>query len=79
MEHYIPTDTRKAAIRAFIRTSAQALATAIPTGAIVIQLDLEWWAQLMLGALGVAAGSILAGTAAFLMVVVNGLPEEYAS
>ena len=79
MEHYIPTDTRQAAIRAFIRTSAQALATAIPTGAIVIQLDLEWWTQLMLGARGVAAGSILAGTAAFLMVVVNGLPEEYAS
>lgn len=78
MDRYIPADTRQAAIRAFLRTSAQALATAIPTGAIVIQLNLEWWMQLVLGVLGVVAGSILAGTAAFLMVVVNGLPEEYA-
>lgn len=77
MTNVIPTATRLAAKRGFIRTSAQTLSSAIPTSAIAISLSGDIWLGLGLGVAGAVASSILAGTASALAIISSGIPDEY--
>lgn len=76
-EKVLPASTALAAKRAFIRTAAQSLSAAIPTGAIAIALTQDFWVGAGLGVAGAIVTSVLAGTASALMIVSNGVPEEY--
>lgn len=73
----VPLDTRRAAKRAFIRTAAQALASAIPTTPITIAFTDEWWIAAIIIVMSVALTSVLAGTWAYLDVLSKGIPAEY--
>ncbi|MGO2150891.1 MAG: hypothetical protein ACTH32_06775 [Microbacterium gubbeenense] len=73
----IPLDTKRAALRGFIRTAAQSLASAIPTGAIAIGLTQDFWLGTALGASGAVVTAILAGGASALTIISKGVPEDY--
>ena len=73
----IPLDAQRAAARAGLRTFAQSLAAAIPTGAIVLALTGDWWLTAGLGALGAVVTALLAGLASYLSILANGIPGDY--
>ncbi len=74
----IPADTKRAAARGFIRTSAQSLASIIPTSAITITLTGDFWLGVGLGAAGAVATAVLAGAASALSILAAGIPADYA-
>lgn len=79
MTNLIPVDARRAAKRAGIRTAAQSLSSVIPSGGIVLALTGDW---LLTAGLGTASALITAGLAglqAYLSVLSNGIPEDYAT
>ena len=77
-ERIVPVKTRLAARRAFVRTSAQALAASAPTGALTglalsgSDLATVGWAVLAAG-----VSSVIAGGVAYLQMISTGIPEEY--
>jgi len=74
----IPVNTRTAARRAFIRTTAQALSTSIPTGAVTgAALSGADPAVIGWAITAAALSSLAAGTAAFLSIISKGVPEDY--
>ena len=74
----IPSATRTAAARGFIRTATQSLASAIPTTAIAIGTTGQWALGVGLGAAGAVATAALAGTASYLSILSKGVPGDYA-
>ncbi|MDR6868436.1 hypothetical protein J2Y69_003052 [Microbacterium resistens] len=74
----IPVATVIAAKRGFLRTAANALASAIPIGAIAIGTTGDFWIGVGLGAAGAIASSILAGTASALSILSKGIPSDYS-
>lgn len=79
----VPARTKLAAKRAFIRTTAQAYAGAIPTGisAAALASSLENPQPVQLAAVAIAwvAGPPLAGAASYLSILSRGIPDEYAA
>lgn len=75
----VPAIVRTAAKRGFIRTSTQALASAIPITAIAVGTTSEWVVGVGLGVAGAAATAVLAGTASYLSILSNGIPGDYTS
>lgn len=73
----IPTATRVAAKRGFVRTAAQSLSAAIPTSAIAVTLSGDWALGLGLGLAGGIVTALLAGAASYLSIISKGVPEEY--
>ena len=73
----IPESTKVAAKRGFIRTSAQSLASLIPTATIAITLSGDWALGVALGAAGAVVTALLAGTASALSILANGIPADY--
>lgn len=79
----VPPETWLAARRAFIRTTAQSYAAVLPVGgvnvgALAALTDLEpLWLLLTIAAWVVSP--IIAGAAAFLSIVGQGVPVEYVT
>ncbi|MCK8477242.1 hypothetical protein [Microbacterium aurugineum] len=73
----IPASTKLAAKRGFIRTAAQSLSALIPTTVISVVLTADWLLSIGLGAAGAVVTSVLAGTASYLSILSNGIPEDY--
>lgn len=73
----VPADTKRAALRGFIRTAAQSLSAAIPTAAIAIGTTGEFWLGVGLGAAGAVVTALLAGTASALSILSAGIPQDY--
>lgn len=73
----VPTATRIAAKRGFVRTAAQSLSAAIPTSAIAVTLSGDWALGLGLGLAGGVVTALLAGAASYLSIISKGVPEEY--
>lgn len=78
----IPADTRLAAKRGFVRTTAQAYGTALGgIGVTAVALHdvltaLEVW-QIVAGVLAFLLSPLVAGLASYLSIVGKGVPEEY--
>lgn len=73
----IPSTTKTAAKRGFIRTAAQSLASVIPTTGVVIGLTGDW---LLAAGLGVGSALVtagLAGAASYFSIISKGIPEDY--
>ena len=77
-DRLIPVDTQRAATRAFVRTFAQSLASAFPTGAVVVGITGDWWLSVALAVASALIGSLLAGGAAYLSILSKGIPGDYA-
>ena len=77
-DRLIPADATRATARAGIRTAAQSLASALPTGGVVLALTGDWWTAALLGAGSAVVSSLLAGAAAYLSILSKGIPEDYA-
>lgn len=75
----IPVDARRAAARGFIRTGAQALSSAIPTGAIAITLSGEWLLGAALGAGGAVLTAVASGAISYFSILSRGIPEDYVT
>lgn len=79
----VPARTWLAARRAFIRTTAQAYAAALPIGGVNVvlleQLTTAGSTALLLTAGAWIASPLIAGSAAFLSIVGAGVPDEYAA
>lgn len=75
----VPTATRLAAKRGFIRTATQSLASAIPTSAIAIVLSGDWLLGVGLGAGSAVVTAALAGLASYLSIISKGVPDEYVA
>lgn len=75
----VPTATRIAAKRGFVRTAAQSLSAAIPTSAIAVTLSGDWALGLSLGLAGGVVTAVLAGAASYLSIISKGVPEEYVA
>ncbi|WP_424937520.1 MULTISPECIES: hypothetical protein [Bacteria] len=73
----IPVAVRVAAKRGFIRTAAQALASALPIGAITIGTTGDFWTGVALAAAGTIASALLAGLASALTILSKGIPADY--
>lgn len=80
----VPTETKTAAKRGFVRTTAQAYATALAGGVsatVVIQLatgELQLLPVAITAAV-TALSPLLAGLASALSILANGVPEDYAA
>ena len=84
MTDIIPAKTRLAAKRAFVRTSVQTASGAIPAGGVsvvAIAKTLEDPNPVLIAAAAIAwcSAPFLGGLGAFLQVVGNGIPDEYAA
>lgn len=75
----VPETTRLAAKRGFIRTAAQTLSSLIPAGGIVLALTGDWLLAAGLGAGSAVASALLAGTASYLSIISQGIPDEYTA
>lgn len=73
----IPTKTKLAAKRGFVRTATQTLSSVIPITAIAIPTTGDGLLGVGLGVAGAIASSLLAGSAAALMIISSGIPDEY--
>lgn len=76
-EPVIPARTRLAAKRGFVRTATQTLSSVIPITAIAIPTTGDGLLGVGLGVAGAIASSLLAGSAAALMIISSGIPDEY--
>lgn len=77
MSALIPTATKTAAKRGFIRTAAQALSSAMPTAAIVVGVTGDWLLGVGLGVAGAVVTAGLSGAASYLSILSKGIPEDY--
>jgi hypothetical protein len=77
-DRLIPADAQRAAARAGIRTAAQSLASAAPSGAVVLALTGDWWLAALLAIGSALVTAVLAGGAAYLSILSKGIPEDYA-
>jgi len=80
----IPTTTKRAAERAFIRTTAQAYAATLGGGVTVTTILAIITGQIDPLTVGVTAGvalvsPLIAGVAAYASILGQGVPEEYAA
>lgn len=75
----IPTTTKLAAKRGFVRTATQTLSSVIPITAIAIPTTGDGALGVGLGVVGAVVSSLLAGTASALMIISKGIPEEYVA
>lgn len=78
----IPADARRAAKRGFIRTTAQAYATALAGGisatAILAFLEDPHWLGFAVIAAVTVLSPLVAGAASYLQILHDGIPEDYA-
>lgn len=78
----VPADTVLAAKRGFLRTTAQAYATSIPTGgvsagAVLALVQDPNPAVIVATAVAALVSPLLAGLASYLSIVSTGIPVEY--
>jgi len=74
----VPDTTLIAAKRGFVRTSSQALATTIPTGALTgMALSGADPVAMAWSVAAAVISSVLAGAASYLSILSAGIPEEY--
>lgn len=73
----VPSATKIAAKRGFIRTAAQSLASAIPTTGVVIGLTGNFLLAAGLGSLSAVVTAGLAGAASYFSIISKGIPEDY--
>jgi len=78
-ESVIPTATKLAAKRGFVRTATQTLSSVIPIAAIAIPTTGDGLLGVGLAVAGALASSALAGTASALMIISSGIPDEYVA
>lgn len=76
----IPSATRFAAKRGFIRTSTQSLATgfAVP-GALTLAFTGDALLALGIGAAGLAFNAVVNGLQSYFSILSQGIPEDYVS
>lgn len=73
----VPTTTKLAAKRGFIRTATQSLASVIPTTGVVIALTGDFLLATTLGTASALTTAALAGAASYFSIISKGIPEEY--
>jgi len=80
-DHTIPPETRLAARRAFIRTTAQSYAAALPVGGLSVGTVAAYVdmppSLLVVSILSWLAAPPIAGLTAYLSMVADGIPEDY--
>ena len=83
-DEVVPKETKLAAKRGFVRTTAQAYAATIPAGGISAAIlsnviDDPNPVQIIATVGAWVLSPLLAGAASYLSIVSNGVPEEYVA
>lgn len=77
MSEIIPSATKLAAKRGFVRTATQSLASVIPITAISIPTTGDALIGVALGVGGALVTAALAGAASYLSITSKGIPDDY--